>query len=227
MFTIVSLISVTLAAVLWPDSQSDEDQEPERASDVAEDGQAGVAILDAGGADAEGASAGSYADDLISASLSENLDAADSKPTIIGTVGDDVMVGSDEGEVFRGGDGADVVHAGGGDDELIGSDDDYGDELIGGDGHDIFEIGYGDVVEGGSGDDAFNIEADAAAVIKDYSPDDDQICVYYDPNGPIPTLAAEEVEDGFALRAGGQLVATFPGVSHLDVDRFHLVPEPA
>lgn len=141
-----------------------------------------------------------------------------------GGAGDDVLLGMFGQDTLIGGSGADVLKGGAADDVLIGNDDTTRDELYGGAGDDIIHAGAGDYVSGGRGDDVIQLTTDAAVYVDDYNADDDSILVYYDSDDLTPELSVSSVDQGLALWADNDLVATFGGISVLDMGRIALVP---
>ena len=65
---------------------------------------------------------------------------------------------------------------------------------------------------------------EALAYVDDYNADDDSILVYYDSDDLTPELRTSSVDQGLALWADNDLVATFGGISVLDMGRIALVP---
>lgn len=206
MLSILSLCGLALAATLLPTSADDSDDAPKSDSSVeSKSTDQDVNAID---------------------SLADNADEAEGD-ALIGTDTPDVLIGAAGEDTIHGGGGSDLINGGDGDDILYGDDDAEGDNLIGGDGNDTFFAGAGDHIEGGQGDDRFYMDDEGPVFIADYNPDDDWIIIEYDPQEPLPELETEAAEDGIQLFAGQKHVATFGGIAVLDVEKIHLIPDPA
>ncbi len=99
-----------------------------------------------------------------------------------------------------------------------GADEDEGDILDGGFGDDALLIGSEDTASGGEGNDVFNlgdwIEADRAATITDYTPDDDVIAFSYRSTETEPEVSvADDGEGNAVISADGNIVATVTGAA--------------
>lgn len=131
--------------------------------------------------------------------------------------GDDQMLGSLGNDTLIGGNGQDVMFGGSGDDVLDGRDDDSMDFVNGGAGDDILIAGVGDYLNGGDGADLFSLGAETDAFVDDFDPDEDSIEVAYDAIGGEPVLRFIDGDDGVLLMADNTAVATFAGLTALDL----------
>jgi len=163
-------------------------------------------------------------DALFGEDHGDHLYGGEGDDMLDGGAGDDALFGMFGQDTLIGGAGADVLKGGASDDVLIGNDDTTRDELHGGAGDDIIHAGAGDYVSGGRGDDVIQLTTDAAVYVDDYNADDDSILVYYDSDDLTPELSVSSVDHGLALWADNDLVATFGGISVLDMGRIALVP---
>lgn len=153
-------------------------------------------------------SGGAGRDDLNGGDGDDQLDGGDGDDTLLGSLGNDSLTG---------GDGADALFGGSGDDVLNGRDDDAQDFLNGGAGDDMLIAGFGDHLNGGDGADAFATEVDTSAYIDDFDIDEDTIEVAYDGTGPEHKLSFFDTDDGVVLMADETTVATFAGLTSLDL----------
>ena len=171
------------------------------------DGEDGNDTIDAGAGN-DAVHGGRDDDGLYGNDGDDQLDGGDGDDTLLGSLGNDRLTG---------GDGADALFGGSGDDVLNGRDDDAQDFLNGGAGDDMLIAGFGDHLNGGDGADAFATKVDTSAYIDDFDIDEDTIEVAYDGTGPEPKLSFFDTDDGVVLMADETTVATFAGLTSLDL----------
>lgn len=161
---------------------------------------------------------GHVGDDIISGGAGrDDLNGGDGNDQLDGGDGDDTLLGSLGNDRLTGGNGADALFGGSGGDVLDGRDDDTLDYLNGGAGDDMLIAGIGDYLSGGDGADTFAMEVDTSAYIDDFDIDEDTIEVAYDGTGPEPKLSFFDTDDGVVLMADETTVATFAGLTSLDL----------
>jgi Ca2+-binding RTX toxin-like protein len=146
----------------------------------------------------------------------DTLTGGDGADILFGGQGNDSLSGNIGRDTLAGGPGADTLMGGDDDDVLIGRDDLDADYLNGGAGDDILIAGAGDHLNGGPGADLFSVPVDAGAVIDDFDPSQDVIEVLHDGLTPL-ALTTTLSESGLALLADGEVVATFSGITSLDL----------
>ena len=139
----------------------------------------------------------------------------------MGGAGNDALLGSLGDDVLVGGAGADTLHGGSGNDVLFDRDDADLDYLNGGAGDDILIGGDGDNLHGGTGADTFALMPNNNAIIEDFNTTEDLIEITYE--GEPPILSTTQGEAGLMLLADGETVATFIGLTELDVATVTLI----
>lgn len=165
-------------------------------------------------------------DTLYGGSGDDDLNGGDGHDFVDGGEGDDAISGSIGNDLLIGGNGSDVMFGGDGNDVLDGRDDGSKDFINGGDGDDVFIAGSGDNLNGGDGADLFAMEIDTSALIDDFNIDEDSIEIAYDQTGPVPTLSYHDSDDGVILMADDTPVATFAGLTSLDLASVPVVMTP-
>ncbi len=145
------------------------------------------------------------------------LNGGDGADILIGGDGDDSMLGSLGGDTLIGGNGEDVMFGGSGDDLLDGRDDGSFDFLNGGAGDDVLLAGVGDFLNGGDGADLFGFETQSNAFVDDFNPDEDSIEIAYGAGDTPPVLQFIDNDEGVLLMADDTAVATFAGLTALDM----------
>lgn len=197
-------------------------------------GEDGNDIIDGGGGDDE--LHGGRGDDTVNGAAGDDdifghvgddaLNGDDGDDSLNGGSGDDILNGGDGNDALLGslgndtligGLGEDVLFGGSGDDLLDGRGDASRDFLNGGAGNDILLSGIGDHLNGGDGADSFVLESDSSAFVDDFNPDEDTIEIAYDLAGGEPVLQFIDNDDGVLLMAGDTAVATFAGLTALDL----------
>jgi len=167
---------------------------------------------------------GHVGDDLIFGEAgSDDLNGGDGNDLLNGGDGDDSLLGSLGNDTLIGGDGADVLFGGSGDDVLDGRDDSVMDFVNGGAGNDLLIAGHGDHLNGGDGADRFATEVDTSAFVDDFNIDDDTIEIAYDGSGAAPVLSYFDTDEGAVLMADDTAVATFAGLTSLDLSNVPVV----
>lgn len=191
-------------------------------------------------------------DRLTGGSGRDHLDGGEGDDSLSGQGGADVLMGGAGNDLLSGGKGADHLAGGEGDDRLIGGggaqdtldggsghdtlwggfegrSDAAVDVLNGGAGDDVLHIGPGDIAMGGAGADSFQLQDHAPGLplseITDYSPEEDEILVLYDPAiHPLPDLTAEAVEGSqdVTLLLDGVAVALIRDAAGLDLSLIRL-----
>ena len=192
--------------------------------------------------------AGGAGDDVLIGAGGDNVLYVDSGANhLIGGEGDDSLIGGAGNDTLEGGWGNDLLVAGGGanllmggagDDTLLGASlDDAGQDrsganfLNGGAGDDLLIAGQGDTLNGGAGADHFALgdwlAGHAPAMIVDYSPEQDQIVLHYDPDRlsqPDVRVTFNEGQPDMAeIRLNGQIVAHVANASGLTADAIAIV----
>lgn len=165
-------------------------------------------------------------DTLIGGEGDDALNGGDGADSLDGGDGNDALLGSLGNDTLVGGNGEDVLFGGSGDDVLDGRDDDSKDFLNGGAGDDVLLAGVGDNLNGGDGFDTFVMEADSGAFVDDFNLDEDTIEISYDIAGGEPALQFIDNDDGVLLMAGDTAVATFAGLTALDLASVPVVLTP-
>lgn len=161
---------------------------------------------------------GHTGDDTMDGGIGDDsLNGGNGSDTLLGGDGNDALLGSLGNDNLVGGNGEDVMFGGSGDDMLDGRDDGSRDYLNGGAGDDILISGVGDNLNGGDGADLFMLETDSGAYVDDFNLDEDTIEIAYDAAGGEPTLQFIDNDDGVLLMAGDTAVATFAGLTALDL----------
>lgn len=190
-------------------------------------------------------------DTLIGAGGDNLLQALSGQNHMIGGEGHDTLIGGTGGDTLVGGWGDDLLIAGAGDnllfggagnDTLIGAwfDADGADisgenTLNGGAGDDLLIAGQGDVLHGGEGADHFVLgdwlAGASPAAIMDYTPDMDQIVLYFDAgqiNAPDVTVTfADSAPDMAEIRLDGQVIAYVADAQGLEAGDIRLIPQPS
>lgn len=171
------------------------------------DAEDGNDTVDAGAGDDE--VHGGRGDDALHGNDGNDLlEGGDGDDSLLGSLGDDTLIG---------GNGHDVLFGGSGDDTLDGRDDSVMDFLNGGAGDDNLIAGYGDHLNGGSGANTFAMEAETNAFVDDFNIDEDTIEIAYDEVGGLPAISFYDTDDGVVLMADDTVVATFAGLTSLDL----------
>lgn len=161
---------------------------------------------------------GHVGDDMLDGSAGDDaLNGGDGADILYGGDGNDALLGSLGNDTLIGGNGEDVMFGGSGDDVLDGRDDDSKDFINGGAGDDILLAGIGDHLNGGDGADTFVLETDSGAFVDDFNPDEDTIEIAYDAIGGEPVLQFIDNDEGVLLMADDTAVATFAGLTSLDL----------
>ena len=192
-------------------------------------------------------SGGGGNDVLIGAGGNNLLRVESGANHLIGGEGDDTLIGGTGNDTLEGGWGDDLLFAGGGDNVLMGGAgddtlvgavlDDTGHDrsgenfLNGGAGDDLLIAGKGDTLNGGEGDDTFALgdwlAGRAPATIVDYSPDQDQIVLHYDPERlsqpDVSVTFSPERPDMADIRLNGLIVAHVTNASGLTADAIAIV----
>lgn len=185
---------------------------------------------------------GAGGDDLLHADSGNNhMIGGEGHDTLVGGTGDDTLEGGWGDDLLISGAGDNLLFGGAGDDTLFGVwfDEDGTDisgenTLNGGAGDDILVAGQGDVLHGGEGADQFVLGDWLAgakpAMIMDYSPEMDQIALYFDADridAPEVTVTFSDTVPGMAeIRLDGHVIAHVANAQTLTVDDIQLVPMP-
>jgi len=160
----------------------------------------------------------------------DTLTGGDGADWLDGGDGDDSLGGNLGADTLIGGMGSDVMHGGEGNDLIDGID--HGgpaqmDFLNGGANDDILFGGAFDYMNGGTGADSFVLHTDqarqGAAIVQDFDAVEDTLVVYYDAQGPAPSLSLAHSDSGLTLLADGVAVAKMPGLDSLDLSQVQLV----
>ena len=77
--------------------------------------------------------------------------------------------------------------------------------------------GVGDYLNGGDGADLFGFEAESDAFVDDFNPDEDTIEIAYGAGDTPPVLQFIDNDEGVLLMASDNTVATFAGLTALDM----------
>lgn len=167
---------------------------------------------------------GHVGDDQLFGGLGDDaLNGGEGDDTLIGGEGDDQLLGSLGNDTLIGGNGQDVLFGGSGDDVLDGRDDDGMDFLNGGAGNDHLIAGFGDHLNGGDGADLFSVETGSNVFIDDFNIDEDTLEIAYDATGGVPELTFFDTDEGTVLMAGETTIATFAGLTSLDLSSVPVV----
>ncbi len=203
-----------------------------------------------GGTDGDDRLSGAGQDDSLAGGAGDDtLLGAGGDDWLGGGPGDDSVLGGTGADTLLAGQGADSLQAGQGDDLLVVGG--QGATAMGGAGADTLIGGAGGFLNGGSGDDQLIAAGDSnlhggsgadaftlgdwladdgagPAHIHDFTRDEDQLALHYDPAQGAPDVSVS-YPDGdpttAQIRLAGQIVATVanaPGLSSLDIA---LVPE--
>jgi Ca2+-binding RTX toxin-like protein len=157
-------------------------------------------------------------DTLAGGEGDDTLVGGDGRDMPEGGDGNDSLQGSLGEDTLSGGNGDDVMFGGEGNDVLDGRDADNGaDFLNGGAGDDVLWAGVGDHLNGGTGADRFAMEVNSSVFVDDFDLDEDTIEVAYDADGGEPILSFIDNDDGVILMADDTVVATFAGLTSLDL----------
>ena len=168
---------------------------------------------------------GSGDDTLIGGNGNDTLQAGSGRDWLAGGMGDDLLIA---------GEGQDTLDGDAGDDTLVGAflaeAGEWGHYLNGGDGDDVLRIGGTDIATGGTGADRFEIGAPGAvgvATIMDFDPEQDEIVVFYNAAGPVPTitLAPGGLPEDVTLLLDGQPLAQVVGGGVLTPGAIRLLPD--
>lgn len=191
---------------------------------------------------------GGAGDDVLIGAGGNNILQVDSGANhLIGGEGDDTLIGGAGNDTLEGGWGNDLLFAGGGQNVLMGGAgndtlvgaflDDAGQDgsgvnfLNGGAGDDLLIAGQGDTLSGGEGEDSFALgdwlAGAAPAMIVDYSPEQDQIVLHYDPDRlTLPDVGVTfgtDQPDMAEIRLNGQIVAHVANAPDLTADAIAIV----
>ncbi|WP_296478716.1 calcium-binding protein [Roseinatronobacter sp.] len=182
---------------------------------------------------------GAGGDDLLRVESGANhLVGGEGDDTLIGGAGNDTLEGGWGNDLLLAGGGDNVLMGGAGDDTLVGAFlDDMGHDrgganfLNGGAGNDLLIAGQGDTLNGGEGDDIFALgdwlAGRAPAMIVDYSPEQDQIVLHYDPERlsqpDVSVTFSAERPDVADIRLNGQIVAHVANASGLAADAIAII----
>lgn len=156
-------------------------------------------------------------DSLLGGAGNDALVGGDGQDVLEGGDGDDSLSGDLGNDTLTGGNGADVMFGGSGDDVLDGRDDGSIDFLNGGAGDDYIISGMDDHLNGGTGADTFAMAVNSGTFVDDFDIDEDTIEVAYDADGGEPVLSFFDNDDGAVLMADDTVVATFAGLTSLDL----------
>ncbi|WP_071469447.1 calcium-binding protein [Roseinatronobacter thiooxidans] len=182
---------------------------------------------------------GAGGDDVLYVDSGANhLIGGEGDDSLIGGAGNDTLEGGWGNDLLVAGGGANLLMGGAGDDTLLGAFlDDAGQDrsganfLNGGAGDDLLIAGQGDTLNGGAGADFFALgdwlAGRAPAMIVDYSPEQDQIVLHYDPDRlsqpDVRVTFNEDQPDMAEIRLNGQIVAHVANASGLTADAIAIV----
>ncbi len=213
--------------------------------EVIEAGDEGETLRGSGAGDTVIGGAGD--DTLVGAGGNSVLIAGSGNNHLIGSEGDDALIGGAGDDTLQGGWGDDLLIAGGGDnllmggagnDTLIGAaldaegrDISGANLLNGGAGDDLLIAGQGDMLHGGEGTDVFALgewlAGQTPATILDYSAQEDQITLHYDPDRIDPPSVSVSHAPGdpatAEIRLEGQIVAYVANAPELLAEDIRLV----
>ena len=169
---------------------------------------------------------GHAGDDSLAGGLGDDrLGGGSGNDLLAGGAGDDSLQGSLGDDSLFGGAGQDVLHGGSGDDLVDGAGDGEADFLNGGAGDDVLRGGAGDILSGGTGEDRFVLDhPDKDTRVMDFSAEEDEIELLYDPTLGPPDISIEEQGGDTIVRADGQVVAHLVQVTGLSPDAVLVTP---
>jgi Ca2+-binding RTX toxin-like protein len=185
---------------------------------------------------------GAGGDNLLQADSGNNhMQGGEGHDTLIGGTGNDTLIGGWGDDLLIAGAGDNLLFGGAGNDTLVGAwfDEDGNDisgenTLNGGAGDDILIAGQGDVLHGGEGADQFVLgdwlAGASPATIMDYTPEMDQIALYFDTDriaAPEVTVTFSDAAPDMAeIRLEGHVIAFVANAQGLEAGDIRLVPLP-
>lgn len=176
---------------------------------------------------------GHFGDDILSGGAGADLGhGGQGQDQLHGGEGNDALHGNQGNDTLVGGAGQDSLFGGEGHDLVWGAENDNAtDYLNGGDGDDTLVADAGDIVTAGSGADEIWIddqgEDNSAIELMDFDPDEDQLVVFWTPEGETePQISIEANPDNpeqQILRVNGTEILRLTGAERLSTADISLV----
>ncbi|MCC5954453.1 MAG: hypothetical protein JJU07_00025 [Natronohydrobacter sp.] len=185
---------------------------------------------------------GAGGDNLLQADSGNNhMIGGEGHDTLVGGTGDDTLEGGWGDDLLIAGEGNNLLFGGAGNDTLFGvwfdengTDISGESTLNGGAGDDILVAGQGDVLHGGEGSDQFVLgdwlAGTSPATIMDYTPEMDQIVLYFDAERidtpQVMVTFSDTIPDMAEIRLDGHVIAHVANAQGLTVEDIQLIPLP-